>query len=120
MSLNLIKPAFAQITNPIIKDSESIAKNPSNYVDNTIQAIITIFFIVAVIYFIWHIVMAAYHLIASNGDPKKYEESQKAIINAVVGLIIVFAIFAILKFAGTVLGVPGLENLRLTWPSLSN
>ena len=118
--LNLVKPAFAIIDNPIIKNSESIAKDPGNYVNNTIQAIITIFFIVAVIYFIWHVVMAAYHLIASNGDPKKYEEAQKSILYAFVGLIVVFSIFAILKFAGTVLSVPGLENLTFTWPSLSN
>jgi glycerol uptake facilitator-like aquaporin len=119
MSISLIKPAFAQIINPAIKGSDAISKDPSNYVNNVIQAIISIFLLVAVVYFIWHIVMAAYHLIASNGDPKKYEESQRAIINAAVGLIIVFAIFAILKFAGAVLGVPGLENLTLTWPSLS-
>lgn len=120
MKINLIKPAIAQITNPIIEDSDAIAKNPSNYVNNVIQAIISIFFIVAVVYFIWHLVMSAYRMISSNGDPKKYEEAQKSILYAFVGLILVFAIFAILKFAGTVFSIPGLENLTLTWPSLSN
>ena len=120
MKLNLIKPVLAQITNPVLPNSDTIANNPSNYVNNVIQTIITIFLIVAVVYFIWHIVMSAYHLISSNGDPKKYEEAQKSILYAFVGLIVVFAIFAILKFAGTIFGIPGLESLTLTWPSLSN
>lgn len=120
MKFNLIKPALAQITNPVLENPNDIAENPSNYVNNAVQSIISIFFIVAVVYFIWHLVMSAYHMISSNGDPKKYEEAQKSILYAFVGLIVVFSIFAILKFAGTVLSVPGLENLTFTWPSLSN
>ena len=30
----------------------------------------------------------------------------------------VFSIFAIVKFVGTVLGITGLSNLTITWPSL--
>ncbi|MCW1949285.1 MAG: pilin [Candidatus Shapirobacteria bacterium] len=119
MKINLIKPAFAQITNPVIKNSNSISQNPAGYVNSVIQAIISIFFIVGIIYFIWHIIMSAYHMISSNGDPKKYEEAQKSILYSFVGLIIVFAVFAILKFAGIIFGIPGLETLTLTWPSLS-
>ena len=59
-------------------------------------------------------------MISSNGDPKKWEEAQKAILYALVGLILVFSVFAVLKFAGTIFGVPGLQNLQLLWPSLSN
>ena len=109
---------LAQITNPVLKNSSSIASSPSDYVNSIIQSIVSIFMIVGVVYFIWHFVMAAYHMINSNGDPKKWEESQKSILYSFVGIILVFSLFAILKLVGVVTGVPGLQNLQLTWPSL--
>ena len=116
--MTLIKPIYAAITNPAIENSADIVANPGNYVQNIIQTVITIFFIVAVIYFIWHFVMSAYQMIASQGDPEKLKAAQKSILNAFVGILLVFSIFAILKFVGTVVGVPGLKNLNLIWPSL--
>lgn len=107
---------LAQITNPVL--SPNIASNPTDYVNNVIQSVFSIFMIVGSVYFIWHFIMAAYHMISSNGDPKKWEESQKAILYSFVGLIIIFSLFAILKLVGTVTGVSGLKELRLTWPSL--
>lgn len=109
---------LAEITNPVLPNSSNISSNPTGYVNRVIQTVISIFMIVAVVYFIWHFVMAAYHMISSNGDPKKWEEAQKAILYSLIGLLIVFSLFAILRFVGTVVGVPGLQNLKLTWPSL--
>ena len=120
MKLNLIKPAIAQITNPVLENSQTIATDPNTYINKVIQTIISIFLIVATIYFVWHLVMAAYHFISSNGDPKKYEQAQHGILYAFVGLIVIFSIFAILKFVGTIFGISSLETLTLTWPSLSN
>jgi len=118
--INLIKPAYAAITNPILKNSDSITANPQNYVNTVIQSIFSIFFIVAVIYFIWHIIMSAYHMISSQGEPDKWKEAQKSILYAFVGLILIFSVFAILKFAGVIFGIAGLQSLQLLWPSLSN
>jgi succinate dehydrogenase hydrophobic anchor subunit len=118
--MNLIKPVYASITNPILNNSWSIASNPQGYINQVLQTVFSIFFIVAVIYFIWHIVMAAYHMISSQGEPEKWKLAQSAIIHAFVGLLLVFSIFAILKFVGAVLGIQGLQSLQLIWPSLSN
>jgi hypothetical protein len=112
------KPIFAQINNPVLPNSDGIVANPSGYVNNVIQSIISIFLIVAVLYFIWHFVMYAYHMIASQGNPDKWKQAQNSILYAFIGLLLVFAIFAILKFIGVVFGIPNLQNLQLTWPSL--
>lgn len=122
--MNLIKPIYATICNPLLENcdeiaSTGIAANPQTYTNRVLQTIISIFFLVAVIYFIWHFVMSAYHMISSQGDPKKWEEAQKSIIYSFVGVLLVFSVFVILKFAGIVLGIPGLENLQITWPSLA-
>jgi hypothetical protein len=113
----IIKPAYA-INNPVLRNSEDQVANPTNYINNVIQTIISIFFIVAVLYFTWYFVMSAYHMISSNGDAKKLEESRNSIVNAFLGIVIVFALFAILKFVGTILGIEGLGTLKLSWPSL--
>jgi hypothetical protein len=115
--ISLIKPILAQIENPVLNDP-TVGTNPEGYVNGAIQAIISIFLLVAVIYFIWHFVMSAYHMISSNGDPKKWEEAQHSILYAFVGLILVFSVFAILKFVGIVFGIDGLQQLQLTWPKL--
>jgi TRAP-type mannitol/chloroaromatic compound transport system permease small subunit len=119
--INLIKPIYAQIENPLLpKSYDNIASQPQVYANNIIQTIFSIFFIVAVIYFVWHFIMAAYHMIASNGDPKKWEEAWHSITYALIGLTLVFSIFAILNFVGTIFGIEGLKTLKLAWPSLSN
>lgn len=116
--MDLNNNLIAAITNPVLKNSGNISSNSSGYVNNVLQSVISIFMIVGIVYFIWHFVMAAYHMISSNGDPKKWEEAQKSILYSFVGIIIIFSLFAILKFVGTVTGVPGLQQLKLTWPSL--
>jgi hypothetical protein len=120
--VNLIQPIHAQqIVNPIINNSQSIATNPNGYINSVIQSIIVIFLTVGVIYFVWHLVMSAYHMISSNGDPKKYEEAQKSLLYACVGIIVVFSIFAILRFIGTVFNIDSLKGtneLFLNLPAL--
>jgi len=60
--------------------------------------------------------MSAYHMIASQGDPEKWKTAQKSILHSLIGIFLVFSIFAILKFAGTILNIDGLSNLKVTWP----
>lgn len=117
--INLIKPVHAAIFNPAIKNGDKIATQPDKYVNNVIQSIITIFLIVGLFYFIWHFIMSAYHMISSQGDPEKWKAAQKSILHALIGIFLVFAIFAVLKFIGSVLNIQGLSNLKIGWPTLS-
>lgn len=110
-------PAYAVICNPILKNCLP-STNPEKYTNNVFSAVISIFFIVGIIYFFWHIIFAGYHLIGSDGDPKKVEQSKNEITYSILGLIVMFSIFAILKFVGTVLGIQGLESLSIKWPTL--
>jgi len=105
------------ITNPLLKDDTS-SSNPELYVNNVFQAVISMFFIVAIIYFFWHIIFAGLHLIGSDGDPKKLEQGKNEMVNSAVGLVAIFSIFAVIKFIGLVLGIQGLEDLTITWPSI--
>jgi len=122
--MQLIKPLYA-ICNPLLEDGctetgiSSIATEPINYTNSVITTIITLFLMVGVIYFIWHVVMSAYHMISSQGDPKKWEEAQKSLTYSIVGIVVVFSVFIILRFIGIVFGINGLKNLEITWPSIT-
>lgn len=124
--MQFIKSIYA-VCNPILEPDcingeimeSNIANNPITYTNNIIQAVFNIFFIVGTIYFIWHVVLSAYHMISSQGDPKKWEEAQKSLTYAVVGVVTVFSIFLILKFVGIVFGIEGLSTLQIKWPTIT-
>lgn len=106
------------ITNPLLNNAEQQVTDPQLYTNNVIQAVFSIFFIVGVIYFIWNTIMAGYHLISTEGDPKKLETAKNQITYALLGLVVIFIVFALLKFIGTVTGITGLESLQISWPTL--
>lgn len=106
------------ITNPVLKNSELQATDPQTYTNNVLQAVFSVFFIVAIVYFIWNLIMAGYHLISTEGDEKKLATAKNQATYALLGIAVIFMVFALMKFIGTVTGVTGLENLELTWPTL--
>ena len=117
--MNLIKPIYAIICNPVLTDCETkIQPDPKGYFSNAIQTIITVFFIFGLVYFVYHFILAGYKMIASQGDPKKYEESQHALLYSLIGIGIIFSVFALLKLVGTIFGITGLNGLEIAWPSL--
>lgn len=108
---------YTTIKNPALKDYDH-ASEPVSYFSRALQTIISIFFIVAVIYFVWHFLMGAFHFIASEGDPKKIETAKNELTYAILGLAIVFLVFVILKLVGSVFGITGLNNLELVLPHI--
>lgn len=115
----LITPIQAQINNPVVNNSASHVADPFGYTNSVFQAVISIFFVVGIVYFLWHVLFASYHFIGSDGDPKKFEQAKNEILHAFVGLIAMFSIFAILKLIGTTLGIEGLENISIPIPTIN-
>jgi len=115
--MSLITPVYAEICNSALNNCTS-STNPKAYINNVIQGVFSIFFLVGVIYFIWHFVFAALHLISSEGDPKKFETAKNEMVYAATGLIAIFSVFAVLKLIGIITGIQGLEGLKITWPTL--
>lgn len=70
-----------------------------NFANNTVESIINILLFLAgaaaVIYLIW----AGIRYLTAGGDTKKAEDARRAIINAVIGLIIVVATYFIIRVA---------------------
>jgi len=108
------------ITNPILDPNQQLEQvtNPQAYANSIVQLLFSIFMFVGIIYFAYHFIFAAYHFIGSQGDSKKIEEAKHEITYCFVGLFVVFAVFAVLRVIGLVFNIPGLDTLRLTFPTL--
>jgi heme O synthase-like polyprenyltransferase len=115
--MKLIKPVLAKINNPVLKNQD-IAANSGSYVNGVIQTFVSLLIIVGVIYFVINFILAGYHMISSQGDPKKFEEAQKSLTYSLLGIALIFIVFAIIKLIGYIFGIEGLDNLTITWPSL--
>ncbi|KKQ91466.1 MAG: hypothetical protein UT14_C0011G0009 [Candidatus Shapirobacteria bacterium GW2011_GWE1_38_92] len=107
----MIKPILAVINNPLLPNNDSVT-NPVAYTSKAIQTIFTLFMIIGVLYFVWHIVFAGYHFIASDGDSKKISDAKTELTYAFVGITVIFSVYAILKLFGTVFGIADLQQLR--------
>ena len=115
MNFSIIKPALAVINNPILKGQSPTVATSINYTQNVLQTIISIFFLVAVVYFFWHAGMGGYHFIASEGSADEIKKAKNELEWAFVGLVIVFSLFAIMKLIGIVFGI---DILNLSIPTM--
>lgn len=115
--LSLANPCLAIVSNPLLPDQLHVT-NPQQYANNVISTIFSLFFIIGVLYFLWHFVMATFHMISTEGDVKKFDEAKHELMWTIVGLGITFCVFAVLKLLGIIFGITGLENLKITWPTI--
>ncbi len=98
---------LAQLKNPIVGDK----LNPSSGVEavgqfnNVVQVIITSLLVVASIFFVFNFIIGGIRWITSGGDKARIEGARSSILNAVVGLVVVFSVFVILSLLESLFGV---------------
>lgn len=75
-----------------------------------VSLFINISFIVAGIILLFYFIMGGIGMISSAGksDPQKAEQAKKSITSALIGFIIVFASYWIVKLIGQLIGMPDL------------
>lgn len=116
----LIQPVQA-INNPLFQNADAKVLQPDQFFNQVLGAVLGVFFFVGLLYFTWYFVMGGLNMIHSEGDAKKYEQARDMLTNAFVGLIVVFSLFAILKFVGIFFGISSLTGpgpLTLPWPKI--
>ncbi|MDP4009907.1 MAG: hypothetical protein Q8P53_02900 [Candidatus Shapirobacteria bacterium] len=82
---------------------DKIVKNLT--VGSIIGGLINLVLIVASLIFFFILVIGGIKWIVSNGDEKSVESARSQITNALIGLAIVFAAWAILKLIGILFGL---------------
>lgn len=113
------------ICNPLI-DKNCQGGNPSGDPDIVANSVsrgekfiggaITVLFAIGAIYFIFTLIMAGFSFISSNGDEKQLNAAKGKIMGALMGLLVIFSIYAILTFFGNFLGI---NLIKLNLPTLT-
>lgn len=83
------------LTNPALGPDWVI--NGVAYTQQLLKAIIAAAMVLAGVVFIFMIIINGIKYISAGGDKGKIESAQKGLTNAVIGLIIVFALYAIVS-----------------------
>lgn len=66
-----------------------------------------LFFIVGLVFFV-NLILAAWEYLLSSGDPKRAASANQRILNAIMGIVLVFASFIIIRVVASIIGLGGL------------
>lgn len=83
------------ITNPALGTLKT--KTGDNFFSSLIPALISLAFVVGTLLFLFSLISGAIDWITSGGDKTKLESARSKITNAIVGFVILLAVFAIVK-----------------------
>jgi len=100
----LISAANNSITNPVINTSLQ-GKTGIGFFGLLLPNLFTLALIIGSIIFVFVMIMGAVQWISSGGDKQALEGAKSKISNAFVGLVIMLAIFAIIKVLENFFGI---------------
>lgn len=101
--MNLVKPALAQIKlEPKGTDFDSL---PGITIPGIVSGAINLVLVIAALVFFFMLVWGGVRWIMSQGDKGNVENARNQITNALIGLAIIFAAWAIMKLIETLFGV---------------
>jgi len=107
-------PIYAAETITISPKSGSSLSGLSNLTaGGIISGAISLILILVALVFFFILVIGGLKWITSGGDEKKVAAARAQITNALIGLVIVFAAWAIMKLIGTVFGIDILGGLTI-------
>lgn len=110
-----IRNPLAEPLNPGLKEGADI-----NIIGNLLTGVIRVLFVGATVFFIFSFIIGGIRWIMSSGDAKQVESARNQILHALIGLSILFSLFAILKVIELVFGVSiiklDIEALKITSP----
>lgn len=102
------------ITNPALGPLGS--ETGKTFFQKFIPAAVTVIFVIGILIFFFMLIFGAIKWISSAGDKTALEGARGTITSALVGLVILFAAFAIIKLIQTFFGI---SILNLTLPTLA-
>jgi hypothetical protein len=106
-------PIYAQGSLKLTTGGGSFDKLETLTVDRMVSGAISLVLIVVSLIFFFILVVGGLKWITSGGDEKKVAAARAQITNALIGLVIVFAAWAIMQLIGTVFGINILGDLTI-------
>lgn len=98
------------ITNPVLGPNlqDAIGEggaSPAWFFQTLIPKLITIGFVIGVVVFFFMLIVGAIQWISSGGDKQGLEAARGRITSALIGIVILFSIFAIIKLIEIFFGI---------------
>ena len=98
----------------------NIGITPPSFGYNTIGGfvtnVLTLAFVVALLVVLFMLIWGAFEWITSGGDKEAVGKARSRIINALIGLAVLAVAFALIRVAGTFLGIPNLQQIPIPVP----
>ena len=114
LSSLIVHPALAQgkisLTPPSGSDFSSLT---TMTVPGIVSGAISLAMLAVALIFFFILIMGGLRWVMSEGDQKAVEAARNQITNALIGLAIVFAAFAIMKLIGIVFGIELLNGFTI-------
>lgn len=98
----IIKKVFAQISNPV---GPEITGEPEQVFGNLISGILGVLLVIAGLLGFFYLLLGGIQWITSGGDKAGVEGARQKIIQAIIGLVIVFSTWAVMKLVFDFLGI---------------
>ena len=105
------------ITNPVLP-APSVGSSGNagvTFLQKAVPAAIILGLVVGALVFFFMLIIGAIQWISSGGDKQAVESARGKISNALIGLVILFAVFAIIQIMNTFFGI---HLLELALPTL--
>ena len=109
----LVGPVFAEDTINLGAPKGDLADLTKLTVPGIISGAIGLIILVVALVFFFILIMGGLKWVTSGGDEKKVGAARAQITNALIGLAIVFAAWAIMKLIGTLFGIDILGGLTI-------
>jgi len=74
-------------------------------IEGLISAAITISLVVASVLFVFNLITGGIKFIISGGDKERTENAKRQLVNALIGIFVVFTSWALLNFASQFFGI---------------
>jgi hypothetical protein len=103
---------LAQIENPVLGPAGK--QTGLSFFQNFIPAAINLAFVIATVIFLFMLIFGAIQWIASGGDKQALEAARGRVTNAIIGIVILFALFAIVNLISHFFGNIPILNPTIT------
>ncbi len=106
------------ISNPLLGSPKATSSGNGGitFLQKAIPTAIEILLVVGAVVFFFMLIIGAIQWIASGGDKQAIEGAKGKIMNAIIGLVVLFAVFAVVELIGNFFSV---NLLNLTLPTLT-
>lgn len=98
---------LAQLRNPILSDNIQQLQNAggAGYLSSLIGVLLTLILIAGSLYFVFMLLSGGLEWMRAGSDKASLEQARSKLVNAIIGIVLLFSAWAVFKLIGDIFGV---------------